>query len=51
MNKKNVNFVKNQDKIAKGLAGEDDDDADGENSSKWDFKMLREAYEKQGINY
>ena len=51
VNKKNVNFVKNQDKIAKGLAGEDDDDADGENSSKWDFKMLREAYEKQGINY
>ena len=48
VNKKNANFIKNQDKLAKG---DDDDGDDGENSSKWDFKMLKEAYVKQGINY
>ena len=49
VNKKNANFIKNQDKVAKG--GDDDDDDTGENSSKWDFKMLKDAYAKQGINY
>ena len=49
VNKKNANFIKNQDKVAKGQ--DDDDDDTGENSSKWDFKMLKDAYAKQGINY
>ena len=57
MNKKNTKFVKNQDNTKRkglGAAGQDsgaDDDDDGANSSKWDFRMLKKAFEKQGNNY
>ena len=59
INKKNLNFVKNTDKLkgkralqAPGNPIEDDEEKEfEENTSKWDFKMLRAAYEKQEINY
>lgn len=50
INKKNTKFVKNTDKSKATGADEDDDDT-GANSSKWDFKMLRKAFEKQGHNF
>jgi len=51
--------VKNQDNKKKGsqgagAAGQDsgaEDDDEGINSSKWDFRMLKKAFEKQGNNY
>ena len=53
VNKKSANFVKNTDKKKKKT--EDDSDGDGDDdepqSSKWDFKQLRAAYEKLGVNY
>lgn len=59
MNKKNTKFVKNLDNKKKGsqgagAAGQDsgaEDDDEGINSSKWDFRMLKKAFEKQGNNY
>ena len=49
VNKKNSKFVKNSDK-QKGAGGDDEDDS-GANSSKWDFKQLRKAFDKQGHNF
>ena len=59
INKKNLKFVKNTDKVtakqqasASGNPIEDEDEQEfDQNSSKWDFKMLRAEYEKLGINY
>lgn len=59
INKKNSNFVKNTDKYGEALARSkqngtqiDEDQMEfDQNSSKWDFKMLRNAYENKGINY
>lgn len=60
VNKKNPKFIKNNDKTAKKRqktkAQQDDDSAkssseeeeDDADSSKWDFTMLRKAFEKQG---
>lgn len=52
VNKKSSKFVKNADNKNRGAAnpGEEDDD-DGSNSSKWDFKMLKKAFDKQGLNF
>ena len=57
INKKNPIFMKNTDKVGMNnmrktqpLEDEDEQEFD-QNTSKWDFKMLRAAYEKQGINY
>lgn len=44
INKKNVKFVKNNDK------NQSDSDGD-EDSSKWDFKQLEAAFTKQGANF
>ena len=54
INKKNTNFVKNTDSLmaarlqqmAAGTTGDEDQQEFDQNSSKWDFKMLRAAYEK-----
>ena len=49
INKKNIKFVKNTDKTK--AQGGDEDEETGNDSSKWDFKMLRKAFEKQGHNF
>jgi len=52
INKKNTKFIKNNDQ-RHGNEGESSD-GDGENqqdSSKWDFKMLANAYSKMGVNF
>lgn len=50
INKKNTKFVKNNDK--KKNANDSSDQEDGpEDASKWDFKMLQQAFEKMGANY
>ena len=47
INKKNEKFVKNNDR-----AGEEEGENEGGiNSSKWDFKMLKDAYAKIGVSY
>lgn len=52
VNKKNTaKFVKNNDKKKNDGDSDDEDDDEGANSSKWDFKQLRKAYEKNGINF
>ena len=55
VNKKSSKFVKNADQKGKpkgaAAAEEDEDDDDGANSSKWDFRQLRRAYQKQGLNF
>ena len=58
VNKKSSKFVKNADQRGKTKSGaaaadadENEDDDDGANSSKWDFKQLRRAYQKQGLNF
>ena len=63
VNKKNPKFVKNNDKNARrkrlnsqGKQGGSDgsssgDEADGTDSSKWDFSMLKKAFEKQGSSF
>ena len=52
VNKKNTaKFVKNNDKKKNNDGSDDEDDDEGANSSKWDFKQLRKAYEKNGINF
>lgn len=48
VNKKNLDkFVKNNDKAARA----DEEDGEDEGSSKWDFKMLKDAYTKLGVSY
>lgn len=52
INKKNTKFIKNNDQ-RHGNDGESSD-GEGENqqdSSKWDFKMLANAYSKMGVNF
>jgi len=63
INKKNTKFIKNNDSGQKsGTAdknhahGDDSDNKSDEGpldaeSSKWDFKMLKAAYDKMGANY
>ena len=61
VNKKSSKFVKNVDNRGRGPAsaghqaaaanGEDSGGEDGDQSSKWDFKMLKRAFQKQGSNY
>lgn len=48
INKKNQKFVKNND-----VKGNESSDGDEENqdSSKWDFKMLQQAYTRIGANF
>ena len=56
VNKKNTKFVKNSDQAGrKGAAAQNsnnnNDSEDEESSSKWDFKMLKKAYEKKGDDF
>lgn len=56
VNKKSAKFVKNADQGArKAAANGGADNSDGEDgdaqSSKWDFKQLSRAYEKQGLSF
>ena len=48
VNKKNVKFVKNFDNMKRAAEDSDEDTA---SSSKWDFAMLRRAFDKQGSNF
>jgi len=53
VNKKNTKFVKNNDMKARTGAegGNDSEEDDGSSSSKWDFAMLKKAFDKQGQNF
>jgi tubulin polyglutamylase TTLL4 len=52
INKKNTKFVKNNDSAKKKHENDSSDQEDGaEESSKWDFKMLQQAFEKMGASY
>lgn len=62
INKRNTKFVKNNDSAnkkdthGKDIADDGSNNSDNEgigdaDSSKWDFKMLKAAYDKMGANY
>jgi len=51
VNKRAPNFVKNNDKRKKAMDSDNEDESGISSSSKQDFRQLKQAYEKIGVNF